>query len=78
MSDTNLLTLTQVLALTGIKTSTWYKHMKRGSAPRPVPVGISNVMWPRESIEQWVASRSNSRFSVDWRGRKAHLGSRTA
>jgi prophage regulatory protein len=49
--------LAKVLNTTGHKRTGWYDAMKRGEAPRPVPLGPKTVGWLRLEVEDYIQSR---------------------
>lgn len=44
--------------ITGVPKSTWYLLMRRGRAPRPVPIaGSQAVGWVDTELEAWVQAQ---------------------
>ena len=41
---------------TGISHAEWYRHMARGTAPRPVKIGTAS-RWPAHEIDALIAAR---------------------
>jgi prophage regulatory protein len=39
---------------TGMKRSTIYENMARGSFPKPTKLGSKIVAWPEHEIERWL------------------------
>ena len=51
---TRLLRRREVENRTGLKRSTIYDHMERGTFPRPTRIGEKIVCWPEHEIEAWL------------------------
>jgi prophage regulatory protein len=49
--------LAKVLESSGHKRTGWYEAMKRGEAPRPIPLGPKTVGWLRSEVEDYIKSR---------------------
>lgn len=49
--------IAKVLNATGQKRTGWYDAMKRGEAPRPIPLGPKTVGWLRSEIEGYIQGR---------------------
>lgn len=49
-----LLTLSEVISLTGCSRSLIYLRMTEGSFPRPIKTGMRKVRWLEEHIYQWL------------------------
>ena len=47
----------EVERVTGVKTSTLYEWMSKGSFPRPVRLGQRAVGWRKEDIDNWLDTR---------------------
>jgi len=48
--------------ITGVPKSTWYLLMRRGKAPRPVPIaGSQAVGWVDTEREAWVQAQIDAR-----------------
>jgi prophage regulatory protein len=47
----------QVQARTGLARSTIYLHIRNGTFPRPVPLGVRAVGWLESEISDWIAER---------------------
>lgn len=56
-TDTSLLRLDQVLAMTGHSRATIYRWIKQGVFPAGIKTGSKSKRWPRTDIEKWVAER---------------------
>jgi prophage regulatory protein len=52
-----LLRLPEVEAATGLKKSTVYLLMSRGTFPRCVPLTARSVAWSESQVQQWVQNR---------------------
>jgi prophage regulatory protein len=60
-NSTRLLRLPQVCELTGLSRTSIYRAMGAGEFPRSVPLYRRGVAWAADEVEQWIASRLNSR-----------------
>ena len=62
MTETIILRMPAVVAMTGISRSRIYVYMKRESDPfpRPLQLGPSSVGWRRSEIEAWLAARKRA------------------
>lgn len=49
--------IAKVLKSTGHKRTGYYDAMKRGEAPRPIPLGPKTVGWLRSEVEDYIQSR---------------------
>ena len=47
----------EVERMTGIKTSTLYEWMSKGTFPKPIKLGERAVGWLKKDIDAWLASR---------------------
>ena len=47
--------------ITGVPKSSWYDLMRRGKAPRPIPLGGPSVGWLVSELEEWVEARKAER-----------------
>ena len=56
---TPLLRLPKVLSDTGTSRSFVYAGVKNGTFPPPLKIGKRAVAWTAESIDTWIASKSN-------------------
>jgi prophage regulatory protein len=54
---TKLLRRSDVMARTGLPTSTLYEKIAKGEFPRPVSLGARSVAWRESEIEDWIESR---------------------
>ena len=52
--------------ITGVPKSSWYDLMRRGKAPRPIPLGGPSVGWLVSELEEWVEARKAERDAT-WR-----------
>jgi predicted DNA-binding transcriptional regulator AlpA len=43
--------------ITGVSTSSWYAMMKRGEAPRPVPISPGTVGWLHSELMEFIERR---------------------
>jgi len=43
--------------ITGVSTSTWYVLMRRGEAPRPVPISPGTVGWLYSELLEFIERR---------------------
>lgn len=57
VSRDRLLRLPEVEAATGLKKSTVYLLMSRGTFPRCVQLTVRCVAWPESHVLQWVQDR---------------------
>jgi prophage regulatory protein len=51
---TRMLRRKEVENRTGLKRSTIYENMAKGTFPRPVRIGEKIVCWPEHEIESWL------------------------
>ncbi len=51
-----LLDFAAIRERSGISHAEWYRHMARGTAPRPVKIGTAS-RWPAHEIDALIASR---------------------
>jgi predicted DNA-binding transcriptional regulator AlpA len=47
--------------ITGVSTSSWYAMMKRGEAPRPVPISQGTVGWLHSELMAFIDRRVAAR-----------------
>ncbi len=52
-----LFRLTQVIKICGLKKSSIYAQIKKGTFPEPVRLGPKSVAWRSDELSQWVDSR---------------------
>ncbi len=52
-----LLRLPEVMTRVGVRRSTLYREMERGTFPRPRKIGRASV-WPESEVEAWIDSLS--------------------
>ncbi len=52
-----LLTLKEVMHLTGLRHSSIYKFMEEGHFPKSVSIGGHSVMWSEGDIQTWIESK---------------------
>ncbi|WP_341372006.1 AlpA family transcriptional regulator [Vibrio parahaemolyticus] len=52
-----LLTLKEVMHLTGLRRSSIYKFMEEGYFPKSVSIGGRSVMWSEEDVQSWILKR---------------------
>lgn len=52
-----LLRLTKVISICGLKKSSIYARVKKGTFPEPVRLGPKSVAWRSDEIGAWVDSR---------------------
>ncbi|HBC3829042.1 MULTISPECIES: helix-turn-helix transcriptional regulator [Vibrio] len=52
-----LLTLKEVMHLTGLRRSSIYKFMEEGHFPKSVSIGGRSVMWSEEDVQSWILKR---------------------
>ena len=64
MSEQRLLRLPDVLARTGLHTSTIYKLINKKQFPRPVKVTEYASAWVESEIADWIAARISDRGSA--------------
>lgn len=51
----NLLTMSQVLQLTGFKSrTTIYNRLKKQCMPQPCSVGLGKIRWREKDIAEWI------------------------
>lgn len=60
MSET-LLRLDQVIARTGLKSTSIYERMAAGTFPRSAPIGSRARAWAESEIEAWIQSNLHRR-----------------
>jgi prophage regulatory protein len=53
----------EVLAKTGISTSTLYDLMARHEFPKPIRLGANSVAWVEREVDNWLATRIAARDS---------------
>lgn len=53
----SIIRIDQVETLTGVPKSTLYKWMKKGTFPRPLPLGERSVGWRMEAVQNWIDER---------------------
>lgn len=58
-----LLTMSQVIELTGCSRSLIYLRMSEGAFPRPVKTGLRNARWLEEHIYQWLEKKKRDSFN---------------
>ena len=51
-----LLVFPAIREQTGISHAEWYRHMARGTAPRPVKIGTAS-RWPAHEIDALITAR---------------------
>lgn len=56
-----LLTLKEVIHLTGLRRSSIYKFMDEGHFPKSVSIGGRSVMWSEADIEEWMINKISER-----------------
>lgn len=54
-----LIRLPEVENVCGVKSSTIYMMLKKGSFPQPVRLSARMVAWPETAVLQWVQDRIN-------------------
>jgi len=54
-----LLSVKDVLALTGLSRTTLWRLRKAGQFPQPVPAKFKRFGWDRETIELWLKERTS-------------------
>lgn len=59
-----LLRLPQVESTCGLKKSSIYDRVNKGTFPQPVRLGPKSVAWRSDEIKQWVASRPRATDKV--------------
>lgn len=47
----------------GFSRSTLYSLVQAGQFPAPVKIGARCVAWPEQAIDQWIASRTPTRYA---------------
>jgi predicted DNA-binding transcriptional regulator AlpA len=47
--------------ITGVPKSSWYDLMKRGAAPKPIPLSPGARGWLVDELEDWVERRRRER-----------------
>lgn len=53
----NLLTMDQVLKLTGFKSrTTIYNRLKKQCMPQPCSMGLGRIRWREKDIAEWIES----------------------
>lgn len=52
-----VLRLPEVRNRTGLSKSSIYLHIKQGSFPRPIPLGVRSVGWLEGDVESWLEQR---------------------
>lgn len=60
MENHQLIRLPLVLSITGLKRSTLYFLMKKGSFPKQVKLSERCAAWRRSEVEGWLASRQKA------------------
>jgi prophage regulatory protein len=51
-----ILRLSDVVAKTGLPTSTLYLAMAEGKFPKPIPISSRSVGWLSDEIDGWIAA----------------------
>jgi prophage regulatory protein len=68
-----LIRRSEVEALTGLRRSTIYNHIKTGRFPPPVKLGSRSVAWLEHEVGAWIAARVvASRSERAPAGRRSH------
>ena len=49
---------------TGISHAEWYRHMARGTAPRPVKIGTAS-RWPAHEIDALITARISGKTDAE-------------
>lgn len=57
MSNDDLMRLPDVMAKTGLRRSTLYAMIRKGTFPAPVSLGDRAVAWPRSLVQAFVDAR---------------------
>jgi predicted DNA-binding transcriptional regulator AlpA len=47
--------------ITGVPKSSWYDLMRRGKAPKPIPLSETARGWLVSELEEWVEARKRER-----------------
>lgn len=63
----------EVEAITGLKTSSLYRHMNAGIFPKPKQLGIKMVGWLESDINAWMAARPESTLGLAGRPKMARV-----
>ncbi|HWB15919.1 MAG TPA: AlpA family phage regulatory protein [Vicinamibacterales bacterium] len=61
MTSDRLLTLAEVIARVGLKTTAIYDYMRRGVFPRRIVVGPRCVRWSEREVQAWIAAQIQRR-----------------
>ncbi|MGF1789796.1 AlpA family transcriptional regulator [Photobacterium profundum] len=52
-----LITLKEVIALTGLSRSTIYKYISTREFPQQIPIGERSVRWEDGEIQSWIKKK---------------------
>jgi prophage regulatory protein len=69
-----ILRLPEVEAATGLKRSTIYDRIGKGTFPAPVHLGKLSVGWPSSSIQGWIPARIREGIIQRGEGRCSRRG----
>jgi prophage regulatory protein len=53
----NILRRRDVLARTGLSNTSLHRHIRAGTFPRPIALGVRAVGWTESSVSEWIESR---------------------
>ncbi len=56
-----LLSLPEVVRITGIARATIYKKINDGTFPKPLRISLTCVRWRSDEIDRWVDKLTNER-----------------
>ena len=56
-SEISLKRFSDVLKQTGMKRSTLWLWINRGTFPKPIKLGEKAIAWPSNEIDAWIAER---------------------
>jgi prophage regulatory protein len=63
-----ILRLPTVLDRVGLKRSSVYQMMANGTFPKPIKLGARAVGWPSNSVDTWIAQRTEQSCQVNQAG----------
>lgn len=55
-----LIRMSQVINLVGLKRSWIYQRIKEGKFPRPIKIGSRVSLWTKSSVSEWIQQMSGA------------------
>ncbi len=56
-----LIRMSQVINLVGLKRSWIYQRIKEGKFPRPIKIGSRVSLWTKSSVSEWIQQMSGAK-----------------